>query len=189
MRARPDTTSSILGSYNLGTEMSIIGINNGWYKVTHGSNTGYIRSDLMKVLSGGSNSATSNPAPTSRGQQIADFAVGFVGHRYRWGKASPSEGFDCSGLVTYVMNQHGIRVTRYSAGQFRDNGTHVDKSNLQPADLVFFRRNGASSVNHVGIYIGGGKFVHASNSRTGVIISDLNSANNVRTWAGAKRVI
>ena len=187
MRAKPDTTSSVLASYSTGTEMNIIGINSGWYKVVHGGNTGYIRSDLMTVLSGGS-SASSNPAP-SKGQQIADFAVGFVGYSYRWGKASPSEGFDCSGLVTYVMRQHGISVTRYSAGQYRDNGTHVDKANLQPGDLVFFRRNGAGSVNHVGIYIGNGRFVHSSNARTGVIISDLNTSNNVRTWAGAKRVV
>ena len=196
MRERPDTTSTVLSSHNTGTEMTIIGINNGWYKVEHGSQTGYIRSDLMTVLSQGSGSsggvtASSRPsvpdATLSLGQQIADFAASFAGHRYVWGGTSPS-GFDCSGLVTYVMRQYGISVTRTASGQFRDNGVSVSKSELIPGDLVFFSRNG-HSVTHVGIFIGNGRFVHASGTRVGVIISDINSSYYTRVWFGAKRVI
>ena len=181
MRERPNTTSDILSSHNTGTKMRIIGINSGWFKVQHEGDTGYIRSDLMEV----EESAT--PA-VSRGQQVADYATGFVGHKYKWGGTSPS-GFDCSGLVSYVMKNFDISVTRYSAGQYRDNGSHVDRADLRAGDLVFFKRNGSRSINHVGIYIGGGRFVHAQSSRTGVVISDLNSSNNVRTYAGAKRVV
>jgi len=184
MRARPNTSSSILSSHHQGTVMSIIGINEGWYKVEHGGHTGYIRSDLMAPVAGGTQ--TSAPTP-SRGQQIADYATGFVGHRYVWGGTSPS-GFDCSGLVTYVMRNFGISVTRYSAGQFRDNGRRVEKSEMQPGDLVFFKRRGSSTVNHVGIYIGNDRFVHAQSSRTGVVISSMNTASNIRTFAGAKRL-
>jgi len=214
MRERPNTTSSILGSFNSGTVMNIIGINNGWYKVEHGTNTGYVRSDLMSIVSltsatsstanavssdnSASNASTSSsstyvapsgPAPDPNlplGQQIAEFATGFVGARYVWGGTSPS-GFDCSGLVTYVMRQFDISVTRTASGQYRDNGVHIDKSELVPGDLVFFSTNGRS-VTHVGIYIGDGKFVHASGVRVGVIISELNSASRIRTWFGAKRL-
>jgi len=199
MRARPNTTSSILSSYIAGTEMSIIGINNGWYKVVHGGNTGYIRSDLMTVLNRGASATATIPARASaisapdsslpRGHSIAGYALNYVGYRYRWGSSSPANGFDCSGLVTYVMRQHGIRVTRYSAGQFRDNGTHINRSDLVPGDLVFFSNNGGRSVTHVGIYIGEGRFVHASGSRVGVVVSRLDSANYTRNWHGAKRVV
>ena len=202
LRARPNTSSSVLVSVNAGTVMNIIGINNGWYKVEHGSHTGYVRSDLMAIIprteaaSTAATPASTQVTPTgaapnpnrSLGQQIADYAVSYVGHNYVWGGASPSTGFDCSGLVTYVMRQFGIRVTRSASGQYRDNGTHIDRSELVPGDLVFFSTNGRS-VTHVGIYIGDGRFVHASGTDVGVVITSLNNANRIRTWFGAKRVI
>ena len=200
MRARPNTTSSVLSSVRSGTEMTIIGINEGWYKVEHGNLTGYIRSDLMTVLSRGALSASTGsgstrvrstpPAPDPNlelGHRIAQYASGYVGYNYKWGGTSPSTGFDCSGLVTYVLRKHGISVTRTASGQYRDNGTHIDKSDLVPGDLVFFSSNG-HSVTHVGIYIGDGKFVHASGTRVGVVISDLNSNSRLRTYFGAKRI-
>jgi len=201
MRVRPNLSSSVLVSHNNGTEMNIIGINDGWYKVEHGSHTGYIRSDLMTLLpdgasssgssSAGTRSAASSSTPSQNlplGQQVADYGVSFVGTGYKWAGNSPSTGFDCSGFVVYVMRHYGISVTRTSSGQYRDNGTHVDKSDLIPGDLVFFSSNG-HSVTHVGIYIGNGKFVHASGTRVGVVISNLNSSYYTRVWWGAKRVI
>jgi len=190
MRAKPDISSSVLGSYSFGTVMNVIGLNEGWYKVEYGGNTGYVRSDLMQIISRSASSgeSSSGSAPErSLGQQIADFACSFKGSRYVYGGASPS-GFDCSGLVTYVYKQFGISVTRNASGQYRDNGVHIEKSNLYPGDLVFFSRNG-NSVTHVGIYIGNNKFVHASGSRVGVIISDLGSAYYTRVWFGAKRLV
>jgi len=195
MRARPNTTSSILSTYRAGTEMVITGINEGWYKVQHGSNTGYIRSDLMSILSRNAPSQSSRrtvaAAPSANlpvGRQIADYGVTFVGINYKWGGNSPSTGFDCSGFVTYVLRQYSIRVTRSSSGQYNDNGVHIDKSDLAPGDLVFFSSNGRT-VTHVGIYIGDGKFVHASNPRVGVVVSNLNSNYYTKVWWGAKRVV
>jgi len=199
MRARPNIASSILSSHLSGTEMTIIGINNGWYKVEHGNHTGYVRSDFITILSRGAASSqasstrvrATSPAPDANlplGKQVAEYATGYVGYNYKWGGTSPSTGFDCSGLVTYVLRQYSINVTRTASGQYRDNGAHIDKSELVPGDLVFFSTNGRS-VTHVGIYIGDGKFVHASGVRVGVIISDLNSSYYTRVWFGAKRLI
>ncbi|MCL2820258.1 MAG: NlpC/P60 family protein [Oscillospiraceae bacterium] len=200
MRKEPNTTSDILSTHSSGVEMSIVGINNGWYKVKHSDQTGYIRSDLMSLVSqssssnpakgeGGSSSGSSSaPVNLTQGQKIAEFAKGFVGHRYVWAGMSPG-GFDCSGFTSYVMRQHGVRLTRNASGQYKNDGVKVNKSDLAPADLVFFSSNGGRSVTHVGLYIGNNKFVHASSTRKGVIISDLTSAYYTRVWYGAKRVI
>jgi cell wall-associated NlpC family hydrolase len=195
MRERPNTTSSVLVSHPAGTVMNIIGINHGWYKVEHGSHTGYVRSDLMAIIphTGGTSTSSSTrgsaPHPNrALGQQIADYAVGYVGHSYVWGGSSPSTGFDCSGFVTYITRQFGIRVTRNASGQYRDNGTHINRSDLAPGDLVFFSNNG-HSVTHVGIYIGNGNFVHSSTYTTGVIISPLSRSNRVDQYFGAKRIV
>ena len=184
MRARPEVTSDRVASHRAGTEMTVVGINNGWYKVEHGGNTGYVRSDLMELIPRQSTSATTTSNANSLGQQIANFGVEYVGHRYTWGGASPSTGFDCSGFVTYVLKNFNIKVTRNSAGQFRDNGVHVNRSELAPGDLVFFA-SGGGTVNHVGIYIGNDRYVHSSGAGVGFIISTLSS----RTLHGAKRVV
>jgi SH3-like domain-containing protein len=122
----------------------------------------------------------------SLGQQIADHAMSFTGTRYVWGGASPN-GFDCSGFVSYVLSNFDIRVTRTASGQYRDNGVKIQKSELLPGDLVFTSSNG-TSVTHVGIYIGGAMFVHASSARSSVVITDLNCAYYINAYFGAKRV-
>ena len=197
IRAKPGVSGSILVSCRSNTEMYIIGINNGWFKVKHGSFTGYIRSDLMNILPPRTPSTTGvrvvprlfAPDPNlPLGQQIAEHSVSFLGIRYKWGGNSPSTGFDCSGFVVYIMRQYNINLTRTSAGQYNENGAHIDKSDLVPGDLVFFSSN-TRTVTHVGIYIGDGKFIHASSTRVGIIISDLNSTNYARAWWGAKRVV
>lgn len=202
VRARPTTSSDVLGTYSVNTSMNVIGINDGWYKIQHAGNTGYVRSDLMEITgssratssgsSSGSNlnvASISAPIPAgdlTLGQQIADFALSYVGSRYVYGGASPS-GFDCSGLVTYVYKNFGISVTRNASGQYRDNGVAVPKADMIPGDLVFFSNNGRG-VTHVGIYIGGEQFVHASRPGVGVVVTNLDSSYYTTGWVGAKRL-
>jgi len=192
LRTKPERGSSSLGRFSNGTTMTIIGINNGWYKVKHLGQTGYVRSDFMDVISGqkaASTSHASNGTMTDLqvGQQIVDFALQFIGTKYVWGGSSPS-GFDCSGFVTYVYKNFDVSVTRTASGQYRDNGVHIDKSELMPGDLVFFSSN-RRSVTHVGIFINEEEFVHASQSGVGVVISRLDSAYYTRVWWGAKRLV
>jgi len=112
MRSKPDISGSILGTYSLGTVMTVIGLNEGWYKVQNGNNTGYVRSDYLQLISGSAASTGTVPDPDlPLGRQIADFALSFKGSRYIYGGTSPS-GFDCLGLVTYVYKQFGFFVTR-----------------------------------------------------------------------------
>ena len=207
IRSKPNTTSNILGTYKKNTEMTVIGINSGWYKVKHDGKTGYVRSDFMDIISGhrassASSSKSSTPTTTrviptapapdpnvALGLQISEFAQEFVGYKYVYGKASPETGFDCSGFVTYIYKCFDISVTRTASGQYRDNGVHIQKHELFPGDLVFFSNNGNKSVTHVGIYIGDDEFVHASRPGIGVVISRMDSSYYDRGFFGAKRVI
>lgn len=190
MRSGPSTSKSQVATVSDGTEVDVIGINNGWYKVVHDGKTGYIRSDLMSITGSSKSGATNGTKSTNKtlGEKIADFALQYVGYAYVYGAESPAQGFDCSGLVYYTYKQFGYKLTRTATQQYKNHGYTVSKDSLQAGDLVFFSSNGYS-ITHVGIYIGGGKFVHASTSKTGVIISDLSSSYYTRVWYGAKRIV
>ena len=129
---------------------------------------------------------TSNAAtqPSGRGSTVVETAKKYLGCKYVYGGTTPS-GFDCSGFTQYVYKQHGVSLNRTAASQ-TSNGTAVSKANLQPGDLVFF---GKGSISHVGIYIGGGSFIHAANSRTGVITSTLNSGYYCNNYSCARRIM
>jgi cell wall-associated NlpC family hydrolase len=119
------------------------------------------------------------------GQKIADFAMQYDGFRYRYGAASPKSGFDCSGLVYYVYGHFGYEIPRTARAQYK-NGSPVEKAELRPGDIVFYSGNGGCSITHVGIYIGGDQFIHASTSRRGVLINSLTSSYWANALYGAK---
>jgi cell wall-associated NlpC family hydrolase len=124
------------------------------------------------------------PPPTgSRSSQVVAIAMRYLGVPYRWGGASPSTGFDCSGFTMYVFAQIGVSLPHYAAAQFR-MGVPVSKSQLEPGDLVFFR-----GLGHMGMYIGGGNFIHAPSTGDVVKISSLSEPYRVASWVGARRVL
>ena len=123
----------------------------------------------------------------SIGQQMADKALTYNGYPYVWGGASPSTGFDCSGLVYYIAKCFGYSIPHGSTSQYA-YGTYVEKSDLQPGDFVFFENTYTEGISHVGIYLGNGDFIHASSSETGVKISNLNEAYYINHYYGARRI-
>jgi peptidoglycan DL-endopeptidase CwlO len=138
--------------------------------------------------SGSSGSSGSSPPPQpppppagSVGQQAAQIAQRYLGVPYVWGGASPS-GFDCSGLVMYVYAQLGISLPHYTVSQY-NSGPHVSRGALAPGDLVFF-----DGLGHVGIYLGGGSFIHAPHTGDVVKISSLYDGWYSSSYAGATRV-
>lgn len=108
-----------------------------------------------------------------------------LGCAYRMGASGPTV-FDCSGFTSWVYSKNGKSLPRTAAAQY--SGTaRVSKEGLTPGDLVFFAGTYKSGISHVGIYIGGGQFIHAANSKTGVTISSLNSGYYSAHYAGAGR--
>jgi peptidoglycan DL-endopeptidase CwlO len=128
--------------------------------------------------SGGSSSGGS-PPPSSH-SSVVSIALQYLGVPYVWGGASPS-GFDCSGLTMYAYAKVGVYLPHNAAMQY-GMGTPVSRSQLAPGDLVFF--NGLS---HVGMYIGGGRFVHAPHTGDVVKISSLSEYWYSATYVGARR--
>lgn len=123
---------------------------------------------------------------TSASEAIVRTASRFQGTRYRWGGSSRS-GFDCSGFTRYVFrHKAGIELPHSASAQFR-RGKPTPRNQLQPGDLVFFQtyRRGAS---HVGIYIGNGKFIHASSARGRVRVDSLNEGYYRQRYLGARRI-
>lgn len=109
------------------------------------------------------------------GQDIANYAVQFVGNPYVYGGTSLTEGADCSGFVMRVYADFGISLTRTAYYQASD-GIEVSISQLVPGDLIIFDY-GSGTIQHVGIYIGNNKYVHAANSSLGIVISNLNTSS------------
>lgn len=125
--------------------------------------------------------------PENRVQSVMKRALALLGTPYRWGGNSPDGGFDCSGLVGYVFRTAlGIELPRVS-GDMAHNGEQVERSAMTAGDLVFFSRRG-SRVDHVGIYVGNGQFVHAPRTGKDVMVSELDSGYWSGKFLQARRV-
>ena len=152
-----------------------------------GKSTGTVPSVSALKDNNSPETAVTNPTVTApSGDQILAEARKYLGVRYAGGGASPS-GFDCSGLVYYVLNQLGFKAYRTPVDQYRQ-GTYVEKANLKAGDIVFFAGTGAAGISHAGIYAGNGQFIHAPNSRSTVSYSDLTTGYWANHYYGARRI-
>jgi cell wall-associated NlpC family hydrolase len=125
---------------------------------------------------------TAPPPPPGGHPESVGIALRYLGVPYVYGGASPEGGFDCSGFVMYVYAQLGISLPHHAASQY-GTGAAVDRSQLQPGDLVFF-----DGLGHNGIYIGGDQFVHAPHTGDVVKISSLDEDWYASRWVGARRL-
>lgn len=123
---------------------------------------------------------------------LVEFALQYVGYNYIWGGKDPSTGFDCSGFVWYVYTHNGYEdIGRTATDQwYYENSQEVSQDSLLPGDLLFFSETDSlDNITHVGIYIGGGEFVHAANSRDGIIVTAVDAPYYGEHYIGARRII
>jgi cell wall-associated NlpC family hydrolase len=122
---------------------------------------------------------------------IVALARAQIGTRYRHGGETPQRGFDCSGLIQYVMARFSMELPRTAKAQAKV-GVPVERDTalLRPGDLLTFASNDKASITHIGIYVGGGHFVHASSVAGRVIESPLNRAPapKIKIWRGVARI-
>ena len=128
-------------------------------------------------------SSSINRGVNKSSSQVANYAYNFLGRPYVYGANGPN-AFDCSGFTSYVYRHFGVSLTRTASSQF-SAGSAVSRNNLAPGDLVFF--NTVGYLGHVGLYIGGGDFIHAASSGR-VKISSLSEGYYRTRYAGARRV-
>ncbi len=124
-----------------------------------------------------------------RSSKMTKLAKKKLGKRYVWGAVGKKNTFDCSGFTSYVCKKNGITIPRTSRAQ-STYGKYISRSDLKPGDLIFFdtskRRKGY--VNHVGIYLGNDKFIHASSAKKKVVITKLGKSFYSKRYKGARRV-
>lgn len=178
IRSGPDTSYDRVGSLSVGTVVETSGKSGNWYQI----DGGYVYGDYVCEID-----LNAQTASAVLGQQIADYALTFVGCSYSYGGNGPTS-FDCSGLVKYVMSNFDIAINRTASAQL-SNGTAVTMAELQPGDAVYFKASGSTTAaSHTGIYIGDGRFVHAADYDSGVKISELYSSYYTKIYVGARRM-
>jgi hypothetical protein len=117
--------------------------------------------------------------------EIVTAARSFIGVPYRWGGASPEHGFDCSGFSMAVYHLNGLNLPRSSEAQW-EAGSPVNRGRLSRGDLVFFSTGGAKKISHVGIYVGGEKFIHAPGRNKRIRFDSLSNRYFRNRYVGAR---
>lgn len=218
LREQPNTTSKILDECTKNQEVTINGEENNWCKVTVNGINGYIAKEFIsdkKVETTNrsadttreikektkveealiqtekeivKNQSTSNINSTSnKGAEIVEYAKKYLGVKYVSGGSTPN-GFDCSGFTSYVYKNFGYTLSRTSTGQ-ASNGVQVEKSDLQPGDIVVFNNTANSKIGHVGIYIGQNQFIHASSPGDVVKITSLSTSYYSKRYVTSRRIL
>ena len=218
VRKGPSTSTEAIDGLSKNDKVEITGETDGWYQIKLKGEVGYVSAKYIsdtKVTETTSRSGSTlketaseekvtteqeNEEPEENeeeanesttgisGAEVVEYAKQYLGCKYVAGGASPTTGFDCSGFTTYVYKHFGISLNRSSRDQIK-NGTSVSKSNLKLGDIIIFKGSSNTSIGHVGIYIGDNKFIHAANSKEGVIITSLSSSYYQKRYVGARRVI
>lgn len=179
-----DTVYGIARRYGVSMDSVLSANHLSSHSILHIGERLVVSTGTSSSASGRSESSLASLSTAVLGQKIVDLAEQFEGVRYHWGGESPS-GFDCSGLVQFVLGHFHIHVPRTSYEQYKV-GTPVSEHNLQVGDLVFFSTDTAGA-SHVGIYAGNGKFINAEDR--GVRLDSLRNSYWAKRYIGARRVL
>ncbi|MBT2375047.1 C40 family peptidase [Pseudomonas fluorescens] len=137
-------------------------------------------------LNGLGDSLTGVPQPSI--DNVIDRAHGLLGTPYKLGGTSVGQGFDCSGLLVYLFKtEANIQLPRTTTAMHRSTAATVKRDALRPGDAVFFKGNGRGQISHVGLYIGGGKFIHSPRTGKNIRIDSLANSYWKKNYTTAKR--
>lgn len=175
VRMEPSTEADFWTMVPKGEELAVLEDQGDWLKVDIDGEEGYVASEFVHVTSELSTALTITEALYGEGVTdvriaICEFAKQFIGNRYVWGGTSLTKGADCSGFVLSVYRNFGVSLPHSSRAQ-ANCGTKISVGDVKPGDLIFY--GNGRRINHVAMYIGNGRVVHASNSRTGIITSNM----------------
>ncbi len=185
VRESPNTNCGIVDRMTYGTDFEIIYTDNGWYNIKMNNGiTGFVSADYVNKTSELSDLFYNG---VKTGAEIAKLAHNYIGSRYSYGSSGPNT-FDCSGFTSYLYKQYGYSLPRTSTSQ-SEIGVQIEKESLVPGDILCFSNRRDRRVNHVGVYVGDGKFIHASTSVRGVVKDELNSDYYVRNYVCARRIL
>lgn len=187
VRSGPGTDCTRLTAVPASAKLTLKGMKDGWFLTEYAGFTGYVCGEYITAVREDGTRADA-PAASALGLQIVEFAKTLQGVPYVYGGSGP-KGFDCSGLVWYVYNHFGYSIPRGASSQMRGLSQEIPLDQIQPGDLVFFRRAGSTYLaSHVGIYVGDGMYIHAPQTGDVVRIVPLVSTAK-RPIVGVRRVI
>lgn len=177
VRDAADTDSAVMTQVLKGEELEFVEDLGDWVKVDLDGEDAYVAKQYVTVEDTLKTAITMTELLYGEGVSdvrvdLVEYAKQFVGNPYVWGGTSLTKGADCSGFVMSVFKKYGVKLSHSSRAQANE-GTKISTADLLPGDLIFYA-NSSGTINHVAIYIGGGRVVHASNPKTGITISKYN---------------
>lgn len=183
VRDEASTDGAVLTQVPLGEELEVVEVLGDWVKVSIDGEDAYVSAEFVSVEEKLDTAVTMSELLYGQGVSdlrvdIAEYAKQFLGNPYVWGGTSLTKGADCSGFILSVYKNFGITLSHSSRAQANE-GTKITASELQPGDLVFYA-NSSGTINHVAMYIGGGKVIHASSPKTGIKISNYQYRTPVK---------
>lgn len=188
-RAEPGLDGKVITVLKRGLTVTVTEETEDWYKVQLANGqAGWICRQFVELQQPINQSNSRERLVGTQVNEIIAYAKNFLGIAYVYGGASP-RGFDCSGFTKYVFSKIGINLPHQAKQQIEKGAAIQSKGELLPGDLVFFKTKGSSIVNHVGIYLGDNRFIHASSGYGAVRISPLDSGYYYHRYVGARRLI
>ena len=183
VRDQASTDSAVLTQVPKGEELEYVETLDGWVGVSIDDQVAYVSSDYVTVEEKLDTAITMTELLYGVGVsdvrvELVEYAKTALGNPYVWGGTSLTKGADCSGFVLSVYKKFGIKLSHSSSAQSKE-GTKISASELQPGDLIFYA-NSSGTINHVALYIGGGRVIHASSPSTGIKISKYNYRTPVK---------
>lgn len=182
VREEPNTDSEVITLVAMGEELTVLEAGDEWVKVDLDDEPVYVAAEYVTVQKQLDTAITMTEVLYGAGVSdvrvdLCQYALQFVGNRYVWGGTSLTKGADCSGFVLSVFKNYGISLPHSSRAQ-ANMGKKISLGEAKPGDLVFY--GNGKRINHVAIYLGGGRVVHASNPRTGIRTSGVNYRTPVK---------